>query len=398
MFVMSLAAFLGGMPLAAYYFHLLTPVGVPANIVVVPLTGLALMSCMGSLLTGGWIPPVAALFNNAGWLLMKCIIAASQWFAHWPECNWYVSAPRPMTFVWYYSVLLAVFTGWVFRARRKGLALAALLLLSVAWAVDWKLQRSVKRLDVVALRGAPVVFIGGSGTNQDLLADCGNAAAAEGIVKPFLHAQGVNRLGDFCFTTGYSQNIGGAEVIQTNFAPATVCGGPVRVRSTVYRRLATELEQIPGLWRTVQDGDGLDGWSILYPNAEDKSAAADEVSLVLQRTIRGHSVLLLPALGRDGQNLLMARHPELRAEIVVAGLPARDEPLAEPLLDFLQPKLVIIADSEFPATRRAPEKLRDRLAQRAGTRVLYCHESGSLTLLLRRNSWEVRDASGRNKS
>jgi beta-lactamase superfamily II metal-dependent hydrolase len=147
----------------------------------------------------------------------------------------------------------------------------------------------------------------------------------------------------------------------------------------------------------VQDGDGLDGWSVLYPGAADQFASADEVSLALQRSIHGHSVLLLSALGRDGQNLLMARHPELRAEIVVAGLPARDEPLDGPLLDLLQPRLVIIADSELPATRRATVKLRERLARRAAARVLYCRDAGSLTLLIRRGGWEVRDAGGTKK-
>ena len=397
MFVMSLAAFLGGLPLAAYYFHLFTPVGVPANMVVVPLTGLALMSCMGSLLTGGWFAGLAVLFNHAGWFWMKCIMAASQWSARWPAGNGYVSAPRPMTFVWYYAVLLAVFTGWVFRARRKGLVWAALLLLSAAWAADWELQRGAARLDVLALRGAPAVFAGGSGTNRDLLADCGDAASAEGIVKPFLHARGVNRLDGFCLTAGYQESVGGAEIILTNFAPAAVFGGPARVRSPAYRRVAARLEQTPGLWRTVQDGDGVDGWSVLYPGAQDQFPAADEVSLALQQSLHGHSVLLLAALGRDGQNLLMTRHPELRAEIVVAGLPARDEPLDEPLLDLLQPRLIIIADSELPATRQAAAKLRGRLARRAAARVLYCRDAGSLTVLIRRGGWEVLDASGTTK-
>jgi len=391
MFVMSLAAFLGGLPLAAYYFHLFTPVGVPANIVVVPLTGLALMSCMGSLLTGGWFAGLAVLFNHSGWFWMKCIIAASQWCARWPAGNWYVAAPRPMTFVFYYSVLLAVFTGWLFRVRHRRLAVAALALVSALWAADWMQQRGAARLDVLALRGAPAVFAGRSGTNRDLLADCGDAPGAEGIVKPFLHAQGVNRLDGFCLTAGYQRSAGGAEIVLTNFAPAAVFAGPARARSPAYRRVMAEFERRPGLVRTVQDGDGLDGWAVLSPGAEDSYAAADQVSLALQRTVRGHSVLLLPALGRDGQKSLMTRHPELRAEIVVAGLPARDEPLDEPLLDLLQPRLVIIADSELPATRRAPAKLRERLAQHAAMRVLYCHDAGSLTLLIRRAGWQVFD-------
>jgi competence protein ComEC len=394
MFVMSLAAFLGGLPLAAYYFHLFTPAGVPANMAVVPLTGLALMSCMGSLLTGGWFAGLAVLFNHSGWFWMKCIIAASQWCARWPAGNWYVAAPRPMTFVLYYSALLAVFTGWIFRVRRKWPAAAGLALIGALWAADWQGQRGAARLDVLALRGAPAVFAGGWGTNRELLADCGDAAGAEGIVKPFLHAQGVNRLDDFCLTAGYERSAGGAAIVLTNFAPAAVFAGPARARSAAYRGVMAALERRPGLVRTAQDGDAVDGWAVLYPGAEDDFAAADQVSLALQRSVHGHSVLLLSALGRDGQKLLMARHPELRAEIVVAGLPARDEPLDEPLLDLLQPKLVIIADSELPATRRAPEKLRERLARRGGARVLYCHDAGSVTLLIRREGWQVLDTEG----
>jgi ComEC/Rec2-related protein len=397
MFVMSLAAFLGSLPLTAYYFHLVTPVGVPANMAVVPLTGLALTSCIASLLTGAWFPGLAVLFNNAAWFWMKCIIAASQCSARWPAANWYVSEPRPITFVWYYAVLLAVLTGWIFRARHKRLVSAALVLLSVLWVLEWQHQRGVARLDVLALRGAPAFFASASGTNRDLLADCGAAAGAEEIVKPFLHARGVNRLDGFCLAAGYQDSIGGAEIILTNFAPAAVFAAPARVRSPTFRRIAAELQQAPGLWRTVREGDGLDGWSVLYPGAEDQFAAADEVSLALQRSFHGHSVLLLPALGWDGQNLLMTRHPDLRAEIVVAGMPSRDEPLADPLLDLLQPRLIIIADAELPATRRAPAKLRERLARRAGACVLYCHDAGSLTLLIRRAGWEVRDAGGTSK-
>ncbi|MGD1084842.1 MAG: hypothetical protein ABSA47_08860, partial [Verrucomicrobiota bacterium] len=134
---------------------------------------------------------------------------------------------------------------------------------------------------------------------------------------------------------------------------------------------------------------------VLYPGAQDQFAAAEEVSLALERSVQGHPVVLLSALGRDGQNLLMTRHPELRAEIVVAGLPARDEPLSEPLLDLVQPKLVVIADSEFPATRRATAKLRERLARRPGMRVIYCREAGSLTLTIHGGGWEVCDAEGK---
>jgi hypothetical protein len=83
----------------------------------------------------------------------------------------------------------------------------------------------------------------------------------------------------------------------------------------------------------------------------------------------------------------------LRAEFVVAGLPAREEPLCEPLLDQLRPRLIVIADSAFPATRRASAKLRERLGRRE-TRVVYSRDNGALTLEFAPTGWFLRTADG----
>src|ERR1039457_4482410 len=61
----SLAAWIGSLPLVAYYFHIITPVSTPANMLAVPLCGLVLMSNLASLLLAGWFPAAAGLFNHA---------------------------------------------------------------------------------------------------------------------------------------------------------------------------------------------------------------------------------------------------------------------------------------------------------------------------------------------
>ena len=75
----------------------------------------------------------------------------------------------------------------------------------------------------------------------------------------------------------------------------------------------------------------------------------------------------------------LAREKNLRADILVAGLPEHTEPLSDVLLDAAQPRLIIVADSEFPATKRASSQLRERLARRKVS-LLYTRFNGAVTL------------------
>jgi competence protein ComEC len=389
----SVAAWIGSIPLVAYYFHLFTPVSVPANCVVVPATALALTSAMCSLLTGAWLPGLAGLFNNTTWAVMKFIIWFSRCAAQWPAGHANVAAPSAGACAYYYAVLLLLATGWIFRSRYKWAVSAVMLGMGLAGAVHAVLGWRIARLDLLPVNGAPVVLAAAPGWGNKLLIDCGNEASARDLLKPFLCAQGVNRLAGLCLAVGRSEYFGGARLILSNFPAAGIFTGAAQDRSTAFRDLLWDLRQRPG-WRAVRDGDSIDGWAVLHPGPSDQFTQADDNAVVLRRELNGHSVLLLPALGRDGQEALMRRHPDLRAEIVVAGLPARDEPLCEPLLELLRPRVIVIADAAFPATRRAPAKLRQRLG-RLSARVVYGRDNGALTLELAPGGWSLLTAEGR---
>ena len=98
-------------------------------------------------------------------------------------------------------------------------------------------------------------------------------------------------------------------------------------------------------------------------------------------------------LGRAGQNALLERTTDLRADIVITGLPGQNEPLSEALLDAIQPRVMVVADSEFPAQERAAVKLKERLARRK-TPVIYTRIAGAAAIEFRRTGWEVRAANG----
>jgi len=124
--------------------------------------------------------------------------------------------------------------------------------------------------------------------------------------------------------------------------------------------------------------------------------------LVLYGTINGTRILLLSDLGRPGQEALLERTPDLRADIVVSGLPVKTEPLCDPLLDALQPRVIIVTDSEFPVSKKASSKLCDRLARR-NIPVIYTSSAGAVTIQFQASRWDLRTmsrikADGQNKT
>src|SRR5437773_7297455 len=90
----SLAAWLGSLPLILWYFHLVTPSSLLANLVVVPIAffilAVALLSLVSAPITSG----LSLIFNNANWSLASAVIALVHWFAQLPGSHYYVAEPH----------------------------------------------------------------------------------------------------------------------------------------------------------------------------------------------------------------------------------------------------------------------------------------------------------------
>jgi competence protein ComEC len=392
-FLTSFAAWIGALPLVAYYFNIVTPVSTPANLLAVPLCALVLISNLASLLLAGWFPLATELFNHAGWGLMECIRVSSEWFAKLPAAYYYVSAPSLVATVLYYFALLAIVTGWLFveRARRWKIAGFGLALACWFWQV-WH-QAALTQLTVLPVGGAAALYLDAPRTADDLLIDCGNANSAESTTKTFLRSQGVNGLSNLVLTHGDVRHVGGAEIIEDLFTVKHAWISPVRFRSSPYRQVVESLGRSPGRLKTLSRGEKLGCWSVLHPGPEDHFPQADDNAMVLLGVFGTNRVLLLSDLGRSGQRALMDRTADLHADIVVAGLPDDGEPLSDGLLDSIRPRVMVITDSEFPARERVTQKLRERL-ERRNVPVLYTRTCRAVTVQFRKGGWSVRAMDG----
>jgi competence protein ComEC len=390
----SLAAWVGSLPLIAYYFHLLTPSSLLANLLVVPLSGIALMANLGSLAVGWALPGVAVLFNHAAWLCMVLMIRLSEDCAALPGGWLRVGAPTALDFACYYAVVVVVLSGWLRHSRWRLWLAGALALLLGACGWQHVSASRVTHLAVLPLDGGHAVHCRGPDRAARVLVDCGSQDGFEFTLSPYLGWCGENRLARLVLTHGDVRQIGGAELVIRDFQPREVFISPLRFRSPNYRAMveAKWFQRDP--LRVVQAGAHVGAWHVLHPHETDRFPRADDAVIVLHGLIAGVRVLLLNDLGRAGQEALLRRTPaeELRADLVVAGLPAEGEPLNDALLAAIKPELIVLADNEQPATRRAPPWLRERLG-RFGVPVLSTRE-GAVLLSLHMGSWTARRTDG----
>jgi competence protein ComEC len=387
--ITSFAAWIGSLPLVAYYFNIVTPVSTPANLIAVPLCVLVLASNLASLLLAAWFPFAAIIFNHAGWFLMEGIRVSSNWFADWPKAYAYVQAPSWFGTALYYAILIAIVSGWLFRPAWRAMKLGAAGTLIACWSILFWHDSLATRLTVLPLSGSSAVFFDAPGARNDLLIDCGRENAVNNIIKPFLRAQGVNRLGGFLVTHGEARVMAGAETLRRNIPIEHIYASTAASRSPDYRAFVESCNARPGGLTRVKREDHLGPWTVLHPDAAARFTQADDNAVVMLGQAAGVRVLTLSELGSEGQAALIAKDPELRAEIIIAGVPTRGEPVREPLLDLVQPRLIILTDSESPAQQRATSRLKARLAKRH-VPVIYTRYAGAVTLEFKSGHWSVR--------
>ncbi len=379
----STVAWVGSVPVVAYYFHLVTPVSVLANVIIVPLSGLALTSALGSLFVGEWLPGVAELFNHSGWFWMWCMIHLSAWFAELPGAFWYVEAPSAFTVISIFVTLAAVGSAsfWGRSSGWKSFAGLVVGILAVCVGVEWARTPRL-RMDVLPLDGGEATLLSGRELPAPILIDCGTSNATSRLVLPLLRARGVDRLGALILTHGDLRHYGGAESLKTQVPVETLIVGDVRYRSKGYNAVVGAYEKARIPVRRLGTGDRVGPLVVLHPPRGFKATRADDLSMVMSLDASYPGVVLGSDLGSTGQRNLLARTSGKAQSISlwVTGFPAGGEPLGDELMTAFKPRGIWVQSARFPTGEQLRHDTRERL-RRWGSEVFEAHREGGVQVL-----------------
>jgi competence protein ComEC len=227
----------------AIYFHRAMTLGLPTNMIVVPLHGI-LLPIAGIALALAYIwPPLAHLPAAVTLLLVHWTNYVVERLAHFQFHNIAIGDVRVATPTWWIVAFLVATLLLAFAAMRwgdmsgHGLAICSvLLLLAGAFAVliPPGPHRQAGVLEVTAIdvgQGDSILVVTPAG--RTLLIDAGGALGSESrfdtgedVVSPYLWSRGFTHLDAIALTHAHADHIGGLHSVMLNFHPSELWLGP----------------------------------------------------------------------------------------------------------------------------------------------------------------------------
>lgn len=317
--LVSLAAWWASAPLAARYFHIFSPIAVPANLILIPAVSLAVLSGALSLVLGSVWAGMSVVLNRFGGSLIRAAAHFVELLQQVPAGHMQIGGfPLWLAVPWYGVVAVAAIGGWNRRARR---AMLAVVLLGMAMA-GWQWAHPEEQLLVWRGRGHLAVLLRSGG--QAVLVDPGPRRNA-GRLAALLRRAGVVRLEALVITTGDEVHCGaGARLLQETRVEQLWCP-PVTTRSrAVARLLRSAREQGVRVQRMAVGGRPLRAGTVrgrmiqaIAARTPPGSEVPDTVGLLLE-TGFGGGVLIVPSLAAASDGATWA--PERVGVAVIGGL------------------------------------------------------------------------------
>jgi len=379
----------------AYYFHRATTLGLPANLLVVPLTQLLMPAALTALGLGTvwvWLAKIPVLLTM---LALHGIMGTVRGLGAMQMADLRVAVPSHMVMLLAAAALgLAM---WGARRHRAVacIGLAAILAASVVLAVmapSPQFRPGVLELTSIDVgEGDSSLLISPEG--KTLLIDAGGPIGArvsqfdfgEDVVSPYLWSRGISRLHAVAVTHAHSDHIGGIPAVLRNFRPKELWVGlepPSAMLDNVLASAQSLGIRVIRRWEGDEFDFGGAHTEVFYParDAVVADKARNNDSMVLRASYGDTSLLLEGDAEKTVERYVTSRHPPTATLLKVGHHGSTNATTAE-LVSSVRPAFAVISVGAGNSFGLPRTETLSRLGA-AGARVYRTDLDGATTFYL----------------
>jgi len=312
--VASTAAWLVSAPLIARWFNIVAPVGLLANLLVIPAAALVLLAGCLSIIFGLFFPLLGEIFNFANLVLVSALISFTGLIARIPYSHFFVQSPP----LWSIAIWFGTLCAWIL--GKKKVMIAGVVCLAAAASIGIMLSSNKVTCDILNSGRSSVCLVNVPGSD-DILINAGSRFNGWKLLR-YLRSQGVDRLQALVITRADARHAGGAPELLRNISVNELWCSSTNMRSKVFRSVIAKAKEKGIAIRVLANGDtgtlrGNLVWKVLHPERQPAYRSADEGLLIMSFKRGKACVLLTSKLSALAESRLIESINDLRAEVIV---------------------------------------------------------------------------------